>query len=34
MCEDVVPNEGIGAEFFVGHKKYFKLYDTYKMFDT
>lgn len=26
--------ERLGADFFVGHKKFFKLYDTYKMFDT
>lgn len=26
--------ERLGAEFFVGKKKYFGMYDTYKMFDT
>ncbi|TCL59978.1 zonular occludens toxin Zot [Kineothrix alysoides] len=26
--------ERLGAEFFIGKKKYFNMYDTYKMFET
>lgn len=26
--------ERLSAEFFIGHKKYFRMYDTYKMFDA